>query len=86
MLNRLKKLISTVSIMALVVTAEFDVKSIQSTSTLSSASLHRLKKKTTVICALCGLEGINMSRCGKCKRVYYCTADHQRRHWPKHKV
>jgi hypothetical protein len=27
-----------------------------------------------------------MSRCSRCKGVVYCSPDHQRLHWPQHKV
>jgi hypothetical protein len=25
-------------------------------------------------------------RCSRCKSIHYCTVDHQRQHWMKHKV
>ncbi|KIM82966.1 hypothetical protein PILCRDRAFT_819767 [Piloderma croceum F 1598] len=35
----------------------------------------------------CQLEviGIKHQRCGKCKQVYYCDQECQKRHWPVHK-
>jgi hypothetical protein len=27
----------------------------------------------------------NMKKCGRCKAVYYCSKEHQVRHWPKHR-
>lgn len=40
--------------------------------------------KITKNCAICGKESTN--RCGTCKIVYYCTAEHQRQHWAAHKL
>lgn len=27
-----------------------------------------------------------MKKCGRCRAVYYCAADHQTEHWPEHKL
>lgn len=36
-------------------------------------------------CALCGAASAVL-RCGRCKSVVYCSAEHQRSHWAVHKV
>ena len=36
-------------------------------------------------CFECGRHGHNLPRCTQCSQAYYCGADCQRKHWPKHK-
>lgn len=41
-------------------------------------------------CAHCGrfeqpFDRERMPKCGKCKRRWYCNAQHQLEHWPEHK-
>ena len=36
-------------------------------------------------CAYCGLEGLKLSRCGKCSDTRYCSKDCQRSHWNVHR-
>ena len=36
-------------------------------------------------CFECGRHGHNLPRCRQCSQAYYCGADCQRKHWPKHK-
>eukprot|EP01137_Pigoraptor_chileana_P029231 Opistho-2@14182 len=40
----------------------------------------------TKACAVCGLSGVRLSRCGRCVAVYYCGKEHQAEHWPQHKT
>ncbi|XP_071447309.1 egl nine homolog 1 [Hetaerina americana] len=35
-------------------------------------------------CEQCGQES-NLLRCSRCRTVYYCSKDHQKKHWKKHK-
>ena len=37
-------------------------------------------------CAQCGVSKGELSQCAGCKAVSYCTRDHQKAHWAKHKV
>jgi hypothetical protein len=41
-------------------------------------------------CANCGrgeaCSGSKHARCGKCKKVHYCSATCQKAHWPEHKL
>jgi hypothetical protein len=37
-------------------------------------------------CAVCGVKNTMLSRCSRCRAVYYCSQEHQRRHWSVHKV
>ncbi|XP_055838047.1 programmed cell death protein 2 [Episyrphus balteatus] len=36
------------------------------------------------ICSVCGCRGNSV--CSRCKGINYCSAKHQRAHWPQHKV
>jgi hypothetical protein len=36
------------------------------------------------ICPIC--DTVATKRCSRCKRQWYCTADHQRQHWRDHRV
>ena len=36
-------------------------------------------------CFECGRHGHNLPRCRQCSQAYYCDADCQRKHWPKHR-
>ena len=36
-------------------------------------------------CFYCGKHGHNLPKCSQCGQAYYCNADHQRKHWHKHK-
>lgn len=44
------------------------------------------------VCALpgCTVSSINyrnmMKKCGRCRAVYYCAEDHQKKHWKEHKL
>ncbi|KAG0586442.1 hypothetical protein KC19_2G090900 [Ceratodon purpureus] len=40
---------------------------------------------TWLICALCGTKSEKLSKCSRCKCTWYCSADHQRAHFPEHK-
>lgn len=37
------------------------------------------------VCAVCGVGGVQL-RCSRCHIAYYCTKEHQRIDWKKHKV
>lgn len=37
------------------------------------------------ICNICGITE-NLLRCGQCKIVFYCSKEHQRQDWKKHKL
>jgi len=37
-------------------------------------------------CSECGIVKEGLLRCGGCKSVYYCSAEHQKSHWKHHKV
>jgi hypothetical protein len=41
---------------------------------------------TWLICAHCGVKSDKLSRCSRCKCTWYCSADHQRAHYPNHKL
>ena len=36
-------------------------------------------------CFHCGKHGHNLPKCRQCAQAYYCDADCQRKHWPKHR-
>jgi putative hemolysin len=38
-------------------------------------------------CAYCGKDGgqKKLSKCSDCKSIYYCTVEHQRKHWKAHR-
>ena len=40
----------------------------------------------TYKCSECGIVKEGLLRCGMCKSVYYCSAEHQKSHWKHHKV
>ena len=45
----------------------------------------------TRACAVCGSTGSAhlsrwLSSCGRCLKVHYCCAEHQRAHWAEHKL
>ncbi|KAJ8944949.1 hypothetical protein NQ318_013097 [Aromia moschata] len=40
---------------------------------------------TTNTCSLCGISE-NLLRCSRCKVTFYCSKDHQKQDWKKHKV
>ena len=39
----------------------------------------------TFRCFECGKSSHKMPKCRQCSQAYYCGADCQRKHWPKHK-
>lgn len=43
------------------------------------------KKDKTAKCAECGVAGVD-KRCSGCRAVFYCSAAHQKKHWPSHKA
>ena len=41
-----------------------------------------------IACFVCGVapgDGVALLRCSRCKVAWYCSAGHQREHWPEHK-
>ena len=40
---------------------------------------------TVFRCFHCGKHGHNLPKCRQCAQAYYCDADCQRKHWPKHR-
>ena len=40
----------------------------------------------TYKCSECGIVKEGLLRCGVCKSVHYCSAEHQKLHWKHHKV
>lgn len=36
-------------------------------------------------CAICQSDK-NLKTCSRCKMVFYCSPDHQKQHWPSHKI
>jgi len=36
-------------------------------------------------CFHCGKHGHRLPKCRQCSQAYYCDADCQRKHWPKHR-
>ena len=36
-------------------------------------------------CFECGKHGHKLPKCMQCNQAYYCNADCQRKHWPKHR-
>ena len=40
---------------------------------------------TVYRCFHCGKHGHNLPKCRQCAQAYYCDADCQRKHWPKHR-
>eukprot|EP01084_Bolivina_argentea_P205153 350534_1 len=49
--------------------------------TVSIASGNSAERK----CAYCGILGLNMKLCSRCKSVHYCDAKCQKPHWKEHK-
>lgn len=41
---------------------------------------------TWLICAHCGTKSENLSKCTRCMCTWYCSTDHQRAHYPEHKL
>lgn len=37
-------------------------------------------------CAQCGINQGRLSKCGRCRRSYYCSIECQRLHWPVHRI
>ena len=35
-------------------------------------------------CEICNSK-LNLSFCGRCKSIYYCSKEHQKQDWPEHK-
>ena len=46
--------------------------------------IHHIQKK--FVCAQCGALNKYHKRCLGCKSVYYCNREHQKKHWPTHKL
>ena len=42
-----------------------------------------MAERAAPVCAACGAESGTLSRCGRCRSVWYCSADCQRAHWKK---
>ena len=40
----------------------------------------------TNYCSFPGCDEASSQRCSRCKKVYYCSVDHQKNHWKTHKV
>ena len=40
---------------------------------------------TVFRCFHCNRPGHKLPKCRQCGQAYYCNADHQRQHWPKHR-
>lgn len=54
--------------------------------------IHHTQKRSAMtsprqphVCQHCGTVAAEMSRCSSCKEVWYCSRDHQRADWIKHK-
>lgn len=43
-----------------------------------------LEPKSGKCCHVCGRTG-DMKKCARCKAVFYCGAECQKKHWPEHK-
>lgn len=61
------------------------------TSSATSCGAQKVKAQQKKCCALasCSLEETGektLSRCSRCKGVYYCCREHQRRDWRRHKL
>lgn len=52
---------------------------------LKNPFANQLKNSEKIRCAFCNLDTPN-KRCARCKAVYYCCAECQRKHWRKHKM
>ncbi|KAK9880443.1 hypothetical protein WA026_011689 [Henosepilachna vigintioctopunctata] len=44
-----------------------------------------MNSDNAICCAICGYSD-NLLRCSRCKLIFYCSKDHQKKHWKKHKV
>jgi hypothetical protein len=43
------------------------------------------REKPLRSCSNCGTKKMSLSKCGRCKKAYYCNADCQRKDWAEHK-
>ena len=43
-------------------------------------------EEPTKDCKNCGEKEKELLKCSRCKKVYYCGADCQRKNWPSHKL
>lgn len=48
------------------------------------ATITEIPDDLTSICALCNT--IAPHKCSACKLVSYCSKEHQKQHWPQHKL
>ncbi|KAL3285940.1 hypothetical protein HHI36_000458 [Cryptolaemus montrouzieri] len=44
-----------------------------------------MSSENVVSCALCGYRE-DLLRCSRCKLIFYCSKEHQKKHWKKHKA
>lgn len=38
-----------------------------------------------MVCQVSGTESRPLKRCSRCNAIYYCSPEHQRKHWKRHK-